>query len=102
MIGGFLKDVECIFGDIRFNDKYNYRFELMINNKEDTNGLLQPLTTGYYYLYAQVPNSIAEEFDSCSVNFAFNENLTAVDLGASKDFDYKTCKYQYVVKDITK
>lgn len=100
MIGGTLGDIDCIFGNACFNEKYNYKFEMMINNKEDLNGLLQPLTTGDFYLYAQVPNSIAEEFSSCSVRFAFNENLTAIDVAESKDFDFETCEYQYIVKNI--
>ena len=100
MIGGTLGDIDCIFGNACFNEKYNYKFEMMINNKEDTNGLLQPLTTGDFYLYAQVPNSIANEFDSCSVRFAFNENLTAIDIGKSTDFNFETCEYQYIIKDI--
>ena len=102
MIGGAVGNIGCVFGTICFNEKYNYQVDIVLNNKENRSGTLQPLTTGEFYLFARVPTSIAEEFTSCSVNFAFNENLSAIDLATSKDFDYKTCKYQYTVKGITR
>lgn len=97
-IGGSLGDDGCIFGSFRFHTditSYGYEYKMIINNEYDY--VIPSLTDGDFYLYAQVPTSIAENFKSCSVSFEFNEDLSVLNVTNSTKFD---CEYQYVINDI--
>ncbi len=94
-IGNVFKSNDCIWGNICFDDKYNYDFKMYIQNGEDMQGKISPFGTGTYYLYAHIPNELLESYTACTVNFGFCENLESYDSSFGEGFSFDKCEYKY-------
>ena len=73
-------------------DGYTYDLNVFPLNDE-----IEPFDTSLFYLYALVPNELANSFTSCIFQFGFDENLTKETL-LSKDFEKYDYRYEIKLK----
>ena len=77
--------------NVIFDDKYTYKGEM--RNLVGGSGMsMDPLVENNIYICAEVPRSIAEEYESVAVQFGFNENFEQVN---SFNDTVETLDYQY-------
>lgn len=79
-LGGTPVDIQHIYVQFCFDDKYNYKGEVdgVISTNGDFIDDVSPLAEVNYYLYAAVPQELIDTYSSCTVKIGFTKN-----------FDYK-------------
>ncbi len=80
---------DFVKGEIVINgNKYKTRLECVNESKAEKYYELVAQQSSNYYLYAEVPEKVANELKSCTVNFGFVENLESKYISDLSELDY--------------
>ena len=82
--GFSVKDISFEF---KFNDKYNYSGEGLVELDGVLKSDLDPLYDGTLWVVATVPNKLVDIMETCTVTVAFNENILSAPI-SPEDADY--------------
>ncbi len=76
-ISGNSYDVQDIYAEMIFDNKYTYRAQLVDDNGgNDFYGHnVKPLGSVKYYLYSSIPDELIDSYNTCTIKFAFKENF---------------------------
>ncbi len=90
-------DVSNGLRGIAYVDGYEYSLHVFTTGGFE----VEPLVNYYYYIYALVPNIIANNFEKCEFVFGFNEDFESdyFEFDEATQYDYK---YQAIIKKQTK
>lgn len=76
-------------GEVVINgNKYKTRLECVNESKAEKYYELVAQQSSNYYLYAEVPENVANELKSCTINFGFVENLESKYISDLSELDY--------------
>ena len=64
-----------IIGEVVIDDTYTFSMSRFFVEADSYKSVMDPLSEGTLYLYAEIPDELAESFTSASFRFGFNENL---------------------------
>ena len=64
-----------IIGEVVIDDTYTFSMSRFFAESGSYKNTMEPLSEGTLYLYAEIPDELAESLTSASFRFGFNENL---------------------------
>ncbi len=87
-LGGEAYDVEDMYAEFCFDDKYTYNASLAADDggNDFYGSYVEPLNSVKYYLYSSIPDELINTYTTCLIRFGFHDNF---------EYDYTTDFSEY-------